>query len=148
MMPLTEFKAHRRQLSGLAFSPDSRLLATVAQTGLGFLWNTDDWTRVAALRGHAQGIHGVGFSPDSRRVLTSGRHQDAIKLWDTTSYQEVMSLDAAGIFFQDPTFLHDGRTLTARSVTNGKLTLHVWRAPTWEDIEAVEAQQTTKGQRQ
>ncbi|NQV34870.1 MAG: protein kinase [Phycisphaeraceae bacterium] len=148
MMPLTEFKAHRRELSGLAFSPDGRLLATVSQTGLGFLWNTDDWTRVAALRGHSQGIHGVGFSPDSRRVFTSGRHQDAIKLWDTTSYQEVMSLDATGVFFHDPAFLHDGRTITARSMTHGKPTLHVWRAPTWEDIEAAEAQQTTKGQRQ
>jgi WD40 repeat protein len=146
VMPLTEFKAHRRELSGLAFSPDSRLLATVAQTGLGFLWSTDDWSRVAALRGHSQGIHGVGFSPDSRRVFTSGRHQDAIKLWDTTSYQEVMSLDAAGVFFRDPAFLLDGRTLTAKSLTHGKPTLHVWRAPTWEEIDLMETKTNDRSQ--
>lgn len=140
MTPLSKFKAHRRALSGMAFSPDNRFLATVAQTGLGFLWNTDDWTQVGPLRGHAQGIHGVGFSPDSRRVITCSAKQDAIKLWDTASHQEVMNLEAEGTFFRNPAFLGDGRTFAATSVKIRKPVLHVWRAPTWEEIAAEEAE--------
>jgi WD40 repeat protein/tRNA A-37 threonylcarbamoyl transferase component Bud32 len=148
MTPLTKFKAHRRALSGMAFSPDDRLFATVAQTGLGFLWNTDDWTQAGALRGHAQGIHGVGFSPDSRRVITCSAKQDAIKLWDTASHQEVMNLAAEGTFFRNPAYLEDGRTLAATSVNTRKPTLHVWRASTWEEIAEEEAEKARRANSQ
>ena len=123
-------------------------MATVAQTGLGFLWNTDDWTRVAALRGHALGIHGVGFSPDSRRVFTTSSKQDAIKLWDTTSHQEVMNIEAKGTFFRNPAYLEDGRTLVATSVNIREAALNVWRAPTWEEIAAEEAEKAQRANSQ
>jgi len=51
----------------------------------------------------------------------------------------VMNLAAEGTFFRNPAYLEDGRTLAATSVTIRKPALHVWRAPTWEEIAAVEA---------
>ncbi|MBT5925979.1 MAG: WD40 repeat domain-containing protein [Verrucomicrobia bacterium] len=139
LIPLTEFKAHRRLLSGLAFSPNGEFLATTSMTGFGFLWNTDNWTQIMSLRGHSLGIHDVAFSPDSRRVLTTSSGQDAIILWDTTSHQEVMTISANGNLFHNVNLLAEGRTLVATTNTGGAV-LYVWRAPTWDQITAEEAE--------
>ena len=96
------------------------------------------------MRGHFQGIHGVAFSADSRRVFTSSSKQDAIKLWDTSSHQEVMNLVGEGTFFRSPAYLKDGRTLVATSVNIRQAALNVWRAPTWEEIEAEEAEKARR----
>jgi len=136
---LVDFKAHKRDLPRMAFSPDNRMLATVSTTDFGVLWNTENWNSMATLRGHSKSIHGISFSADSRRVLTSGNAGDAIKLWDMDSYQEVATLSAEGSVFMYPSLSENGRTLAAVSMNNGNPVLHVWRAPTWEEIEAAEA---------
>ena len=109
-------------------------LATTSLTGNGSFWRTEDWARLESLRGHAMAIHDVAFSSDSRRLFTSGNDDDAIKLWDTTSYQEVLTLDASGNLINNPALLDDGCTFVATSSNNGTPVLHVWRAPTWEEI--------------
>jgi WD40 repeat protein len=139
-----DFKAHKRDIPRMAFSPDNRMLATVSTTDFGVLWNTENWNSMATLRGHSKGIHGISFSADSRRVLTSGSAGDAIKLWDMDSYQEVATLSAEGNGFMFPSLSKNGRTLAAISINNGNPVLHVWRAPTWEDIEAAEARESRR----
>ena len=64
-------------------------------------------------------------------------------LHDTTSHQEVMNLEGEGSFFRNPAFLEDGRTLAATSMNFRKPVLHVWRAPTWEEI-AVEEEEKAR----
>lgn len=137
---LEKFKPHKRTPRGLAFSPDNRMLVTVSSSGGGFLWDTEDWIPDPIPRGHSRGMHGVNFSPDSRRLLTSGNDQDAVKLWDTDTYQEVVTLGGEGTIFTNPAILEDDRKVVAVSWNNGSNpALHVWRAPTWEEIETAEA---------
>ena len=116
------------------------MLATAANASLAYLWDTESWNSVATFRGHSRAIHGVGFSPDSRRLITSGFGREAIKLWDTTSHQEIITLgDEDSTIFQDPALLEDNRTLIVMGIKNGSPGLHVWRAPTWEEIKTAEA---------
>jgi WD40 repeat protein len=143
-----EFKAHNRELSGLAFSPDTRLLGTSSQSGYAYLWNPADGSRVAELRGHANSINDLAFSPDSRRVLTCGSEGDAVKLWDARSYQEVLTLAAPGSLFRSPRLLTDERTLIATSWDINQPHLHVWRAPTWEEIEIAETHRKQRRERE
>lgn len=147
LVPVTEFKAARRHLSGITFSPNGRLLATSSASGEGFLWSTDDWSVVATLEGHSQGIQSVRFSPDSTRLLTGSSSPDAVRLWDVTSQQELVTLRAEGSAFQSVSLSDDGRTLFARSLMPTPM-LHVWSAPTWEEIEAAESEKRRgKGER-
>jgi WD40 repeat protein len=138
---VAEFVARQRFLSDLAVSPDMRLLAACSESGYSYLWNTTDWKRVATLRGHARGIHGTSFSPDSRRNIAAGSDADAIKFWDTISYQEVLTLDCPGSMFSNAKMLDDGQTLIATSDNNSNPRLHVWRAPGWKEIAEAEAKE-------
>jgi WD40 repeat protein len=67
-------------VGGLAFSPDSRLLATVGRDGCLRLRYAADGRRLGAFRWHQSDIDAVAFSPDGRWLAT-GAKEDQVKLW-------------------------------------------------------------------
>ena len=118
------------------FSPDGSRLAASSSLGYARVWDTATWGKQATLRGYIRGVFAVHFSPDGRRLATSGTNPDLLlKLWDVDSWQEVFSLAGTGNRAQ---FSTDGNTLGA---INDDGTLHLWRAPSWAEINAAEAQE-------
>ncbi len=59
-----------------------------------------------------------------------------MKLWDTASYQELLTLEGQGSGFYWTAFSPDGNVLGAM---NRAGTLHLWRAPSLAEIDAAEA---------
>jgi WD40 repeat protein/tRNA A-37 threonylcarbamoyl transferase component Bud32 len=121
--------------SDLAFSPDRSLLAATRNDAFPELYATASWQKVATLTGFLQGIHSAAWSPDSRRLVTGSDGKEAIKLWDAASFEEVLTLEAAGELFDRTQFSTDGNWIGSR---NDKAVLHLWHAPSWEEIEAAE----------
>ncbi len=106
---LSTFKAHENTIASMAFSADSRLLATGS---LDTTIRITDVTvnppaAVATLRGHAGAILALSFSPDASLLAAAGA--DRIQcLWETRTGSP------RGVFESDglaPSFLPDGRTL-------------------------------------
>jgi WD40 repeat protein len=64
----------------LAFSPDSRLLATVGDDACLRLRNAADGRLLATFRWHQADIDTVAFSPDGRWLATGGK-EERVKLW-------------------------------------------------------------------
>jgi len=131
----------RRRFTGqdrivsLKFSPDGRTLAAASESGTVELWATESLTRKALLRGILLGYHSVTVSPDGERVAAGSNGQEAIKLWDLASHEEVATLAGHGSFFTDASFSPDGNTIGARN-WNG--VIHFWTAPSWKRIEMEE----------
>jgi len=106
---LGAFKAHENTIAGIAFSPDSRWLAT------GSLDNTIRITDVSAnppaavatLRGHAGPILALCFSPDGSLLAACGAYH-ILCLWDTRTMSPRGMFDSSGVA---PSFLPDGQTL-------------------------------------
>jgi WD40 repeat protein len=104
------------------------------------LWDPSSLKLITAFKGHMQGAHGVAFSPDGRRLATGGgTGPDAVKLWDSPTHRELMTLSGQGSCFSFVAFSQDGRWLAACSRIEGRL--HLWRAPSWAEIEAAEKQE-------
>ena len=90
---------------------------------------------LAPLRG-AVPVTTLAFSPDGRRLASGGTHaREAVKLWDLATHRELLSLQGEGEFFSHIDFSPDGSTLVATSFSG---VTHLWRAPSWADIEAAE----------
>jgi WD40 repeat protein len=123
------------RIIGVDLSPDGRTFVAASENGTVEIWDTETLTRQALLRGVLLGYHSVAISPDGERVIAGSNGQEAVKIWDLHSYEEVGTLIGQGSFFSDVAFSPDGNTIGARN-WNG--VLHLWRAPSWEEIEVAE----------
>jgi WD40 repeat protein len=124
--------AHNHYLSGVAFSRDGKRIATASTMGDAILWDLPARQQLGVLRGHLLGVHAVAFSPDGRRLATASGGREAIKLWDVDTHEEVATLEGRGSVFRTVAFSPDGNTLMGINLLG---VLHLWRAPTAEDIE-------------
>jgi len=137
---------HRCAVVGIAFSKDGARAATVAEDGTLVIWDPSSFQPIAAVKGHV-GAHAVAFSPDGRRLATGGGFsREAVKIWDLSTCRDVLTLPGQGSVFWHVTFSPDGQWLAALN-SQGK-ELHLWRAPSWAEIEAAENQGGSPGSEQ
>ncbi len=88
-----------------AVSPDGKLFAVASYLGYARVWDTATWHEGETLRGFLNGVNSVVFSPDSQRLAIGGSNpDDAVKLWDVNSWQDVFTLEGAGSLFVDLRF--------------------------------------------
>ncbi len=135
---LGRLSGHFGAVSGVLFSPNGRDLHSTDWNGDIRLWDTVGLRETATpMRGHLGVIMGASLSPDGRRLVSCGLGtRDAVKLWDLTARREILSLPGEGIYFMHPGFSPDGSTLTVTALSG---MAHLWRAPSWEEIEAAES---------
>ncbi len=80
--------AHEGEIKGVAISPSEKLVATSGTDGAVRLWNPDNQSLIAVLKGHKGAVRCVAFSPDGR-ILASGGDNSPILLWDLSSVQKI-----------------------------------------------------------
>jgi WD40 repeat protein len=123
------------EFDDLAVSPDGRIAAAAYRAGYIQLWNLATLQPTGRLKGFLLGTHSVAFSPDGKRLAAGSEGQEAVKLWDTESWQELLTLSGQGSIFKGLKFSPDGRYLLA---INWNGLIHLWSAPTWEEIKAAD----------
>jgi WD40 repeat protein len=72
--------AEYRTINSLAFSPDSRRLATASFDNAVRLWDTATGKLLLGPLAHQEQVHAVAFSPDGR-LFASGSFDGTVKLW-------------------------------------------------------------------
>jgi WD40 repeat protein/energy-coupling factor transporter ATP-binding protein EcfA2 len=97
---LKTFEGHvgvRIEVRAVAFSPDSKTLATAGTDNILVLWNVSpggDFGRyIATLEGHRSPVTTVAYSPDGK-TIASGDNCGITNVWSATSHQWLLTLDA------------------------------------------------------
>jgi WD40 repeat protein len=91
----------------LAFSADGRRFAAALKDGTIQVWDSATRKEVSRLHGHAGVLSSLAWSPDGRRLVSASRPQERyspgpgagtlqVKLWDTATGQEVLTLPGHG----------------------------------------------------
>ena len=113
--------------------------------GYARVWETATWREAATLRGFKLGAQSVAFSPDGNRLATgAGAGDTALHLWDVASWQDVLTLSAEGSIFWQTQFSPDSNMIG--TMANGGI-LNLWRAPSWDEINAAEAKEKPQGKK-
>jgi WD40 repeat protein len=106
----------------LAFSPDSKIIAT--GSGRGLLWRVSTGELIATLP-HKGTVWSIAFSPDGKLIATGSDNQKAVNVWDAATGKLVETLSDSRY---PVAFSPDGRTLaTAKWGRPG--TVLLWDVP-------------------
>jgi WD40 repeat protein len=110
------------------FLPDGRLASAggsflLSESGEVKIWDMSTG-RVLDLRGHTVAVFDLASSPDGRRLAT-GSLDTTVKLWDTTTGEEVLTLRGHTSGVLSVAFSPDGRRLASGSIDR---TVRVWDA--------------------
>ncbi|HTU22693.1 MAG TPA: protein kinase [Gemmataceae bacterium] len=139
-------------VTALAFNPDgSRLASTGLNEGKVHLWSCGLWERGAAQSQPLRSIPApalmcdLTFSSDGKRL--AGASRDLIKMWDTDTGVEVLTLRGAPQRYRDPPFnarvvFHSDGTRLAGTSWNESIS--VWDAPRETGEEARLQQQQAR----
>ena len=96
----------------IAFSPDSRLVASGSTDGTVRFWNGNSGALIYLKKTHLDTIHSIDFSPNGRYLATVSSDR-TVRLWDVVGQREfkVLKGHAAAVFAV--AFAPDGETLVS-----------------------------------
>ena len=136
---LAEFQGNLpTAVRAVVFLSGGAVLAAGGQDGLIRLYDVARRRELATLRGQMSAVHYLAVSPDGRRLASGGtRPSEAVRLWDVATRKDLLNLEGQGSLFGFTGFSPDGNILVA---VNGQSIMHLWRAPSWAEIEAAEKQ--------
>jgi len=120
----------RRGPDLIALSPDGQRLVWASWRGL-WLWDAVTGTKLFGFKGHGGDLQSVAFSPDGKRLVSGseswGDWKRTIRIWDTMSGKELLSLDGRGDVLS-LTFSPDGKLLASG---NSRNTVTIWKTLDW-----------------
>ena len=85
----------RRGVTYAAFSPTGDRIVTSSFDKTARIWNVEDGSEIAILKGHQALLERASFSPDGSRVATAGRDGTA-RIWDAASGEQIFVLPQPG----------------------------------------------------
>jgi eukaryotic-like serine/threonine-protein kinase len=137
-------KVDLHQPVDFAFSPDGKLLAGTSALGFARVWELATEREMVTLGGFLNGASAVVFSPVEPRLMTFAEGKESLRIWDTETWQETLSLSGEPAQFWPNLFSPDGNAIGAREAESGHL--QVWLAPSWKEINSIEATQKAPGE--
>ncbi len=118
----------------VAFSPDSRILATGDASGEIYFWSVKDYKRILTFSGHTNWVRSIAFSPDGR-MLVSGSDDQTVKLWNTSTSQCLQTMQGHTQQVRSVAFSPNGRMLASGSLDQ---TVRLWDVQTGRCLQTWE----------
>lgn len=124
------------EITGVALSPDERLLVTASKGQTPSVWDLSDGRMVASLSGYEK-ISGSAFSPDGRRVVTT--NGQVATVWDVRTGKSVLEFTVPGAGAEVASFSPDGTLIvTANGQENADgQEVYLWDATTGARLTAL-----------
>jgi len=135
---------HTYAVNAVAFSPDSKLLASGSAHAAVGLWRVEDSELLHGLVWHAGSVNTVAFSPDGK-LLASGSEDRTVRLWRVEDGAPLGVLEEHKNRVNAVAFSPDGKLLASGS--GGRIrnddTVRLWRVEDGELVHTLEVHPTS-----
>jgi len=131
---LQTFIGHTAGLVSPAFSPDTTWLATTSLDGTARVWDVETGVEIQTLP-HSGITGGLAFSPMGNRLAIANHDAYDVKIWDTATWQELVTLTGHTEGVNDVVFSPDGsRLVSVSSDRSGR----IWDVETGDQLKILE----------
>jgi len=115
-------KAQAGAVNSVAFSPDSKLIATASEDGIAKVWDFKANEVVQTLDTQTRAVKSVVFSLDGKHIATASE-DGMVQVWDFKANEVVHTLDTQTRMVKDLIFSLEGKYIAA---TDADRTTRVW----------------------
>ena len=124
---------HQGEVTALAFSPDSKMLASGGKDNLVRLWETATGKEIRQFQGHRDSIISLAFSPDGKLLASTGGSDGTVRLWQVENGKEIRQWRPSreGAWFYLVAFARNGFMLAATESTGA---IRIWNIATGRDV--------------
>jgi len=123
------------KVTGVAFSPTGRLLASGKADGSIDLWDVKGRRHAATISGGERTPLPLAFNPDSSTLAVSAGPAGSVFLWDVKSRQRLGAFEDPHGAVSSAAFNGDGRLL---ALTDGSASLTVLKSLLWDDVTGMQ----------
>jgi WD40 repeat protein len=133
--------AAKTEVNVAAFSPDGNTIATVDDDGMLKLWETAAGHCLMEKLAHKGDAVVARFTKDGKKILTGGRKDGTVKIWNRSSGVMLDSFKASDYEVENAAFSVDGSVLAMVGQEGVKL----WKWPSKTPIARLEGPGTVEG---
>jgi WD40 repeat protein len=123
---LQTLEGHNRRVNSVAFSPDSKLVASASFDQTVRIWSSETGALQQTLEGHNGGVNSVAFSPDSK-LVASASDDRTVRIWssETGALQQTLEGHNGGV--NSVAFSPDSKLVASASHDR---TVRIWSSET------------------
>lgn len=124
MNAVKSIPAHTDLIHELAFSPDSKYLATCSYDRLVKIWNVSTGKLERELKDHSDAVYGVAFASNGQ-LLATGAADRAVKIWEVATGKRLYTLGDPTDWVYAVAWHPNGKHVAAAGVDKS---IRVWQA--------------------